>query len=820
MKFGKGTTNPMILPDKKDLQYAWRASVREPLFILAVVLPLALGIGANTAIFSVADALLRQPLPFSDINRLVLMTESSPLRPDGSFGVTPANYLDWKKQSKSFESLAAFSPEESGLTGSGAPEAISAASVTNNFFSTLGVEPLQGRTFSTSGDVTGDQENGIVLSYGFWERRFAGNRDMLGKELTIDSVKYTVIGILKKGSGFPVNADLWKPLVLGPREVQDRSTHRLQILGRLQPGIPIARAQAEMKEITGQLGRAYPDTNQGWGARVFPLGDFVSGGLTARYTLMMMGAVLFVLLIVCSNIANLQLVRGIVRKREWSLRYALGATRWHVIRILLMESIGLAFVSAGLAIWFANISLRLIRVNMPASIARFIPGFDQISLNQRALLFTVGIAVFCGIASGLLPALYSSRTDINKELKEGGKGSTTDRAHQRLSTILLVSEVAVTLMLLIGTGLMVRGSNTIRQNFAEMRPEQVLTARFHLGPQYDKPAESLKFYQRLLEQLARIPGASSSSIATNIPYGENARTAPVTVQGAPPTKAGERNSVMVQIVSADFFQTIGLPVQSGRSFQASDDENAAPVAIVSKQMVRRYWPGQDPIGRQIQLGGITAPSAWLRVVGVADDVRYNWLEADAGYVVYRPVPQVQQRTAYVLLRAQGDPKGLMRALGQTVGAIDQEQPLSDVQTWEEVIAQSMIGLSYVRVMMMVLAVLAIMVASVGIYGLMSYTVATKRAEIGIRMALGAQRRQIMNMIIGKGMLITNIGLAIGLLGSFVLTRILASLVFGISALDPLTFAGAAVIFIGVALMASYLPARQASKVDPLDVFKA
>jgi putative ABC transport system permease protein len=809
----------MMLPDKKDFQYTWRALVREPLFILAVVLPLAMGIGANTAIFSVADALLRQPLPFTDLNRLVLMTESSPLRPDASFGVTTANYLDWKAQSKSFESLAAFSPEESGLTGSGTPEAITAASVTNNFFSTLGIVPVQGRTFSGS-EVTGEQENAVVLSYGFWERRFAANRDILGKELTIDSGKYTIIGILKKGSGFPVNADLWKPLVLGPREIADRNTHRLQVLGRLLPGTTLPRAQAEMKEIASRLGKAYPDTNQGWGARVYPLGDFISGGLTARYTLLMMGAVLFVLLIVCSNIANLQLVRGIVRKREWSLRYALGATRWHVIRILLIESTGLAFVSAGLAIWFANVSLRLIRVNMPGSIARFIPGFDQISLNPRAMVFTVGIAVFSGIASGLLPALYSSRTDINKELKEGGKGSTTDRSHQRLSTILLVSEVAITLMLLVGTGLMVRGSTTIRQTFADMRPEQVLTARFHLGPQYAQPSESLKFYQRLLEQLARIPGVSSSAVATNIPYGENARTAPVTVQGAPPTKAGERNSVMVQIVSADFFHTIGIPVESGRVFQVSDDENAAPVAIVSKQMARRYWPGQDPIGRQIQIGGITAPSAWLRVVGIAQDVRYNWLDADAGYVVYRPVPQVQQRSAFLLLRTQADPHGLVRVLRQSVATINQEQPLSDVQSWDEVISQSMIGLSYVRVMMLVLAVLAIVVASVGIYGLMSYTVATKREEIGIRMALGAQRRQIMNMIIGRGMLITNIGLAIGLLGSFVLTRILASLVFGISALDPLTFLGAAAIFVGVALMASYLPARQASKVDPLSVFKS
>jgi putative ABC transport system permease protein len=808
----------MIAPDKKDLLYAWRSTIREPLFLLAIVLPLALGIGANTAIFSVADALLRQPLPFTDLNRLVLMTESSPLRPGANIGVTTANYLDWKAESKSFASLAAFSTEESGLTGVGTPEAITAASVTNNFFSTLGIVPLHGRTFSGS-EITGEQENAIVLSYGFWERRFAADPDILGKELRIDSVKYTVIGVLKKGSGFPVNADLWKPLVLGSREIADRNTHSLEVLGRLLPGTTLLRAQAEMKEIATRLGNAYPDTNQGWGTRVYPLRDFISGGLTGQYTLLMMGAVLFVLLIVCFNIANLQLVRGIARKREWSLRYALGATRWHVIRILLIESTGLAFVSAGLAIWFANISLRLIRVNMPGSIARFIPGFDQISLNPQAMVFTVGIAVFSGIASGLLPALYSSRTDINKELKEGGKGSTTDRSHQRLSTILLVSEVAITLMLLVGTGLMVRGSTTIRQTFADMRPEQVLTARFHLGPQYAQPAETLKFNQRLLEQLARIPGVSSSAVATNIPYGENARTAPVTVQGAPPTKAGERNSVTIQIVSADFFHTIGIPIESGRDFQLSDDENAAPVAIVSKQMARRYWPGQDPIGRQIRIGGITAPSAWLRVIGIAQDVRYNWLDADAGYVVYRPVPQVQQRSAFLLLRTQADPHGLVRALRLSVATIDQEQPLSDIQSWDEVISQSMIGLSYVRIMMLVLAVLAIVVASVGIYGLMSYTVATKREEIGIRMALGAQRRQIMNMIIGRGMLITNIGLAIGLLGSFILTRILASLVFGISALDPLTFLGAAAIFVGVALMASYLPARQASKVDPLRVFK-
>jgi putative ABC transport system permease protein len=802
----------------KDLQHAGRALVRAPLFVFAVVLPFALGIGASTAIFSVADALLRQPLPFPAMDHLVLMTELSPSR--ASYGVTPANFLDWRTQTRSFESMAAFAPGESALTGIGTPQSVNSASVTNDFFSTLGVTPLMGRLF-TPKDIVGDQENSVVLGYGFWEQRFAGNPDIVGREISLDSAKYTVIGILKKGSGFPLNTDIWRPLVLGAHDIQDRSTHNLQLLARLKADVSLAKVQAEMKQVTGQLASAYPETNQGWGSRVVALSDLVSNGLTARYTMMMMGAVLFVLLIVCANVANLQLVRGIVRKREWSLRYALGASRWDIIRLLLMESIALALISGGLAICFANVSVRLIRINMPASIARFVPGFDQISLNLDAVLFTLGLAIFSAVASGLLPALYASRTDIQKELKEGGKGSTSQRSHGRASAILLVGEVAVTLMLLVGTGLMVRGTNSIRQNFAGMHPDQVLTCRIHLAdPQYATPVDSLRFYRTFLEQFSRTPGVMSAAVATDIPYGESSRSTAVTVQDAPVVKLGQRDAAMVQIVSPDFFKTLGISVRGGRVFQVGDNEDAAGVVIISQQFVRRYWPNKDPIGRQIRLGSQPAQTPWLRVVGVADDVHYNWLNPDPESVVYRPFAQAQQRSAFLLFRTLGDPEQFAPLLRQQVTAIDQNQPISEVQSWTEVISQSMIGLSYVRVMMLVLAVLAMAVASLGLYGLMSYTVATKRNDIGIRLALGAQRSQILKMVIGKAMLITNLGLAIGLLGSFVITRTLANLVFGISALDPWTFGGASVMFIGIALIASYWPARQASRVDPLDVLRA
>ena len=802
----------------KDFQHAGRALLKAPFFVLAVVLPLALGIGASTAIFSVADALLRQPLPFPAMDHLILLTELSPARE--SYGVTPANFLDWRTQTRSFESMAAFAPEESALTGIGNPQSVNSTAVTNDFFATLGVTPLMGRLF-TPKDIIGDQENSVVLSYSLWEQRFGGNPDIVGKEIALDSAKYTVIGILKKGTGFPLNTDVWRPLVLGANKIQDRSTHSLQLLARLKPEASLVKAQAEMKQVTGQLAVAYPQTNQGWGSYLAALSDFVSNGLTARYTMMMMGAVLFVLLIVCANIANLQLVRGIVRKREWSLRYALGASRWDIIRLLLMESMTLAFISAGLAIWFANVSVRLIRINMPAAIERFVPGFDRISLNLDAVLFTLGLAIFSAVACGLLPALFSSRTNIQKELKEGGKGSTSERSHGRASTILLVGEVAVTLMLLVGTGLMVRGTNSMRQNFAGMHPQQVLTSRIHLAdPQYAKPADSLRFYRTFLDQFSRTPGVTGAAVATDIPYGGHVRSMPVTVQDAPAVKLGQHDATMVQIVSTDFFQTLGISVRTGRAFQAGDNEDAAGVVIVSQQFVRRYWPNKDPIGRQIQLGTQAAQTPWLRVVGVADDIHYNWLNPDPESVVYRPFAQAQQRSAFLLFRTLGDSEQFAPLLRQQVTAIDQNQPIAEMQSWAEVIAQSMIGLSYVRVMMLVLAVLAMAVASLGLYGLMSYTVATRRDDIGIRLALGAQRGQILKMVIGKGMLITNLGLVIGLLGSFAITRTLASLVFGISALDPWTFGSATVIFIVIALIASYWPARQASRVDPLDVFRS
>lgn len=810
--------NDRVLSLKRDLLHAWRSASTAPLFALAVVLPLALGIGANTAIFSVADALLRQPLPFPQMDQIVLVTEVSPARPDSGAAVAPANYLDWTAEARSFATLAAFSTEESTLTSSGTPEAVASAAVTDDFFPTLGVTPLRGRLLS-QGDSTTARQNQIVLSYGFWKQRLAGDPEIIGKELTLDSVKYTIVGILRKGSGFPLTTDVWRPLVLTGQESQDRATHRLQIIARFRPGVAVAQAGAEMREIAQRLAQAYPDTNQGWGARVFPLSDLVSNGLTAQYTRALMGAVLFVLLIVCANLTNLQLARGIARKREWAVRYALGATRAHVVRLQLVESVAFALVSAVLAVCFAEISLHLIHINMPATVARFIPGFDEINLNYRAMFFTLGIAVISGIASGLAPAIFSSRADVNQELNEGGKGFTRGASHRRMSTLLLTIEVALALMLLVGTGLMVRGSSTLRQEFAGMQPAQVLTARLHLtGPQYAAPQDSLRLYRRLLEDLARNPGIQAAAAATTVPYGSYGRSTAVTVQEAPQEKSAPDTAIS-QIVTPDFFQTLRIPVVAGRPFQPADNEDSSPVVIVSQQFAHHYWPGKDPIGRQLRVGNLTQ-SPWLRVIGVAGDVRYEWLDRGAEFVVYRPAAQAQQRGAYIVVRTQGDPELFASFLRERMAAIDHDQPVSAIQSWDEVISQSMLGLSYMRVMMSVLAVLAILVASLGLYGLMSYSVATRIYEMGVRMALGARRRQVISLVIMKGMLIIAIGLAVGLAGSLLLSRTLASLVFGVNAFDPWTFAGAAVLFLAVGFIACYQPARQASRVDPLVVLRA
>lgn len=809
----------MLLGLDRDLRHAWRSLLKEPLFTLAVVLPLALGLGANVAIFSVADALLRQPVPLPDIQRLVLVTETAPDRPQADAQVAPANYLAWRENARSYEALAAYASEAGGLSGAGDPEVISVAAVTPNFFPVLGVAPLHGRWLS-AGEGHAEHEQGIVLRYDFWKRRFAGDAGILGHDLTIDSTRYTVVGIMPRGCCFPVAVDVWKRLALEPRERADRRLRRLNVVGRLEAGVSSDQAQAEITGIAARLAGAYPDTNRGWGARVMPLADFLSGGLTQRYTLLMMGVVAFVLLIVCSNVAGLQLARAAARRREVAVRYALGAARWQVVRLLLLESLGLALVSAALALPLAQLSIHLIKANMPPAIEPFVPGFDQIGLDRRALLFTLALAALSGIVSGLSPALSASRAGLVDDLKDGGRGATSGPSQRRSGRILMIGEVATTLVLLVGMGLMVRGTQAIRGMTASLEPQHSLTARVHLAPaRYPTTRDRSMFYQRVLEQMLAAPGVSAAVVATAVPYGGHDRWAPLELEGQAPAP-GEGRVAMVQMVTPDFFRMMGISARQGRTFESQDGAEAPAVAVVSRHLARRYWPAEEPIGRQLRVGAPGSESQWLRVVGVVDDLRYSWLDSDPSPVVYQPLAQAGPRDAFLLLRSQGDPTRLTAALVSGVAAVDPEQPLSSVQTWDRLISQSIVGLSYVGTMMSVLGLLAVLLTSIGIYGLISYSVEQRVNEIGIRTALGAQPRDIRRMVVRAGLSIAWAGLGLGLLLAFLLAQRLSSLVFGVGAADPWTFGGATGVLLFVVLLASYIPAYRAARIDPLQALRS
>lgn len=809
----------------QDIRYGARMLLKNPGISFVVVLALALGIGANTAIFSVVNAVLLRPLPYDEADRLVFLNETSKSMDDIS--ISYPNFSDWRSQNHVFENIGVYNRNSYNLTGGGEPERILTAQASADLFSALRVQAAVGRVYTNDEDKPGGTPV-AVLSYGFWQRRFGGQASIVNQQLTFNNKSYTVIGVMPQSFQYPARVEMWVPVgqLSGDVNWQQRGNHPgLYGVARLKPGVTLAQAKADMDNIAGNLEKQYPDQIAGNGIRVQPLLEvFVS---EARRTLwVLFAAVGFVLLIACANIANLLLAKAGARQKEMAIRAAMGAGRWRIARQLLTESVLLSLIGGTLGLLIARWGIQLILFISPNAI----PRSREISLDWKVLAFTLGIAFLTGILFGLVPALQAGLVDVHETLKETGRGVT--RRHWLRSSLVVV-EVATTLVLLIGAGLMIRSFARLQQVNPGFSYEHLSSFTLSL-PQKKYPTEEERdqFFTRLLANVRGLPGVEATAAASGLPLGNNGWQTSFIVDGKPIPPRAQTPLMEACLVTPDYFRTMNIPLIRGRYFDEHDNRAwlagrdlsklnegqrgiaGVNVIVIDEEFARRYWPGEEAVGQRIRLG--TAPDApLLTVVGVVGRVKMEGLSQDSkrvqGYFAFSQMPFSGMT---VITKAAADPNQLIAATRQQVTALDSDQPIYNIRTMNEIRSDSVAPERLNLTLLSLFAGIALVLAIVGIYGVMSYSVTQRTHEIGIRMAIGAQPRDVFRMVIGQGMLLAVIGVAIGLVGAFGLTRLMTTMLFGVEPTDPATFAIISVVLIFVALVACYVPSRRATKVDP------
>jgi len=804
----------------QDVRFGFRMLMKHRLATLVSILALGLGIGANTAMFSVAEAFLLHPAPFENANRIMALVDSRPEQNVDMNAIAPATYFDWRKEAHSFDQLAAYSWDEVNLTGDGHPEKVQAFQISSNLFEMLGVKPQLGRDFLAEEETPG-REQEIILGHALWEQRYASDAHIVGKNVKVGGRSFTVVGVMGKGFDFPMPAEAWIPLAINLKDSQRRDNRWLWVLGHLKPRVSFSEASAEMLSIAQRQAQAYPDTNKGWELRPMPLTQFVTGSITRQYTLLLMGAVGFVLLIACADVANVQFARMTGRANEFAVRTAMGGSRWRIMRQLLVESVLLAVGGAALGLLIAQWALALILAHMPPDVARFIAGWKTIGLDTNAFVFTLAIAVASGVISGIAPSLLTSRTNVSETLKESGRGSV-GRARGRLRSALVVAEVSLALVLLVGAGLLVKNFQGLLNINESYSPQTLLAMNLTLpDAQYAQPAARLAFHEQVLQRLGTVSGVQSAAIVTHVPYsdGGGVSTYTFSVQGRPPAQRGELRNAIIETIAPNYFGMMNIALRQGRLLGETDGADAAPVAVISESLARRYFAGSNPLGEHIKVGEMDSPRPWMTIVGVVDDVHYSWINKENVPTLYGPFRQAPPYYTTILLRTAGKPSQQIAAARQQIVEVDPDLPLYNIKPMDTVITDSIVGIAYVAVMMAVLGVIALVLASVGVFGVMSYSVSERAHEIGIRLSLGAQTTDILRMILRSGMTLTILGLAIGLPIAFALARTLASLLFGVEAADPFSFIGLPLILAAVAALACYLPARRAARLDPLKALR-
>lgn len=802
----------------QDIRYGVRMLVKHRLTTFVCVAALALGIGANAAMFSLAEAFLLRPVPFDNADRFVALVDARPGQNIDMNSVAPATYFEWKDQARSFEQMAAYQWNALNLTGEGQPEKVQGFEVTANFFDMLGVQPRMGRTFLPEEEQRGkDQE--IILSYGLWQRRYASDPNILGKTIKVYGKTFMIIGVMAKGFDYPKPAEAWVPLSFDVKERAVRDQRQLWVLARLKPGVTFTQAAAEMHTITSRQAEAFPDLYKGWNLRAMPLSIFAVGDLTRQFTFLLLGAVGFVLLIACADVANVQFARVTGRHKELAVRTAMGASRGRIIRQLLIESVLLSLAGAALGLVIAEWWVYLIVNHMPPEVARFIAGWNTISLDAGAFLFTLAVAVVSGIISGIAPSWFHSQTNISETLKESGRGASSGRARHRLRSVLVIAEIALALILLVGAGLLVKGFHALLSVHENYHPESVLTLTLSLpDDQYARKPLRVAFHEQVLQRLAGIPHVESAALATSVPYanGGGADMELFAIEGRAPRERGEINSSIVATVSPNYLRLLNIGLRAGRELSDSDADGTLPVADISGVLAERYFPGENPIGKKIKIGKADGDSPWMTIVGIVDDVHYSWINKEPLPTIYRSFRQEPPMYTSLVLRTQGaDPVGIIPAVRSQVAAVDPNLPLFDVKPFDKLITDSVIGMAYVAAMMAILGIIALVLASVGIYGVMSYSVGERTHEIGVRMAMGATSKDVQRLILGNGLFLTVMGMGIGLPLALGIAYALSSILFGVKVADPFAFIGLPLVLAAVATLACYLPARRAVRLDPL-----
>jgi putative ABC transport system permease protein len=790
----------------KDLRYSVRSLLKHPGFTAIAVITLALGIGANTTLFSFVNGVLLRPLPYKDAGQLVVLDETAPKQGIKSYAVSFPNFLDWRAQNTVFEDVGVFQETNYTLVGGGEPEQIPGARVSQGMFEVLGVSPQLGRTINADEDRP-ETNNVVLISQNLWQRRFGSDPNIVGQSIQVSGLPRTIIGVMPAGFKFPETAELWLPMALNEK-LFTRNDHGLNSIARLKPTVTLEQAQAEMNLIARRIEAQHPVTNEGFGVNVFRLRDNLVGDYR-QALLILLGVVGFVLLIACANVANLLLSRSTARHHEFSLRAALGASRGRIIRQLLTESAFLtvlgAFLGLLLSVWGKNLLLSAIPQDLP-----FWMKFD---LDLRVLGFTFGIALITGLVFGLIPALQASKTDLNEALKEGGRSAGV--AHNRLRSLLVVSEVALSLMLLVGAGLMVRSFSKLGRVNAGFNPENVLTADVGLPrAKYKEEAKQIDFFQQLVSRVSSLPGVTSAAAISDLPLrGGWGRS--LTVEDRPVLSVGQAPMINHSVITPNYFHTMGIPLKEGRDFTNGDAAGATRVTIVDERLAREYWPNGGALGKRIRFGPPESNEPWHTIIGVAGTVRHARLDRDTRQTIYVPFAQIPIRGMTIAARTSGNPEALAGAVRKEVLELDKDQPITNVFSMATVVSRSVWLQRFYAILFGVFAGLALLLAAVGIYGVMSYAVTQRTQEIGIRMALGARAADVLKLMIGNGMLLITIGVAIGLAGAVALTRLLATLLFGVTPTDMFTFVSVSGILVLVGLLACYVPARRATKVDPL-----
>ncbi|HEY4575019.1 MAG TPA: ABC transporter permease [Thermoanaerobaculia bacterium] len=800
----------------QDVRYAGRMLARQPGFTAVAALTLALGIGANTAIFSVVEAVLLRPLPYRHAERTVLLWESQPHRDVARNVVNPANFLDWREQAKSFDQMAAFADRRFNLTGGGEPEEVPAQSVTPNLFSLLGAGAELGRTF-TPEDAKPDHDGVAILSHGLWQRRFGGAPDIIGRTLSLNGRGVTVIGVMpadfqwfireKSLTGKP--AELWIPLGF-TEEQRVRRGRFLQAVARLAPGVSLARAQAEMGAVAGRLETQYPKFNHGWGVSVVPLRDQLAGEIKPAL-LVLLAAVGFVLLIACVNVASLLLARAAGRHKEIAIRSSIGAGRRRIIRQLLTESLLLALLGGALGLLLSYAGLKALVALSPPNLA----GVGQAGLDLPVLAFTLAVTVLTGVVFGLAPALEASRVNLGGALNESGRGNAGSRRGRRLRDALVVAEVGLALVLLVGAGLMIRSFLRLQAVHPGFDAKGLLTMRALLpAAKYADDDRQIAFFRQAAARLRTLPGVISASVVSALPFADLGAATSFSIEGTSFTHEADKPTTDVRVVDEEYFHTLRIPLLAGRTFTAQEAVEDRKVAVINETLARKYFPGVNPVGKRI-LVNMTAEPTYTEIIGVVGDARYASLDGELHPMVYWTAPHLTYSAMTFVLRTAGDPADLAPAARREILAIDKDQPVSDVRTMESWLSESLARTRFGTLLLGAFAGLALTLAAAGLYGVMSYSVVQRQNEIGVRMALGARAKDVLRLVIRQGLALALAGVALGLLGALALTRLLSSLLYGVSATDPLTFAALALLLTAVSWIACYIPARRAARVDPL-----